>query len=58
MIELIREMRQSDGTGGRRIVEHQVKTGGGDRTFKITLSCVADKAQRARPPASSRSCTT
>ena len=48
VIALIREMRQSNSASGRRIVEHTVKTaaGGGDgpdRTFKITLSCVADK---------------
>jgi two-component system phosphate regulon sensor histidine kinase PhoR len=41
-IELIREMRQSDSTA-RRIVEHQIKTGEGIRTFKITMSCVADQ---------------
>jgi two-component system phosphate regulon sensor histidine kinase PhoR len=44
VIELIREMRQSNSASGRRIVEHTVETAaGGDRTFKITLSCVADK---------------
>ncbi|MGB7158906.1 MAG: ATP-binding protein [Tepidisphaeraceae bacterium] len=47
VVELIREMRQSDTKGGRRIVEHKLKTGLGDRTFKITLSCVAD--QREQP---------
>jgi len=41
-IELIREMRQSDSTG-RRIVEHQIKTAEGVRTYKMTLSCVADQ---------------
>jgi two-component system phosphate regulon sensor histidine kinase PhoR len=41
-IELIREMRQSDSTG-RRIVEHQIKTGEGIRTFKMTMSCVTDQ---------------
>jgi two-component system phosphate regulon sensor histidine kinase PhoR len=46
MIELIREMRQSDSTG-RRIVEHQIRTSGGERTFKVTMSCVAD--QNAEP---------
>ncbi len=39
LIELIREMRQSDSRGGRRIVEYKR----GDRTFKITLSCVAEQ---------------
>jgi two-component system, OmpR family, phosphate regulon sensor histidine kinase PhoR len=44
VIELIREMRQSNSASGRRIVEHTVRTpSAGDRTFKITLSCVADK---------------
>ena len=43
VVEMIREMRQSDTKGGRRIVEHRVKTGLGDRTFKITLSCVTDQ---------------
>jgi two-component system phosphate regulon sensor histidine kinase PhoR len=43
VVEMIREMRQSDTKGGRRIVEHKVKTGVGDRTFKITLSCVTDQ---------------
>src|SRR5688500_12653573 len=43
VIGLIREMRQSNSAQGRRIVEHTVKTSQGDRTFKITLSCVADK---------------
>ena len=43
VIGLIREMRQSNSASGRRIVEHTVKTLQGDRTFKITLSCVADK---------------
>src|SRR5213078_900085 len=48
VIDLIREMRQSNSAQGRRIVEHTVKSsnGGGDRTFKITLSCVADKANQ------------
>jgi two-component system phosphate regulon sensor histidine kinase PhoR len=55
VIALIREMRQSNSTsvgsgvgrGGRRIVEHTVKAANGaDKTFKITLSCVADKANQ------------
>lgn len=45
VIELIREMRQSGSTNGRRIVEHKTKVGGVDRTYKITLSCVADDSQ-------------
>ncbi len=44
MIGLIREMRQSKSTNGRRIVEHQVKAGNGAaKTFKITLSCVSNQ---------------
>jgi two-component system phosphate regulon sensor histidine kinase PhoR len=44
MIALIREMRQSKSTNGRRIVEHQVKgSNGASKTFKITLSCVSDQ---------------
>jgi len=44
IISLIREMRQSKSTSGRRIVEHAVKTPVGDRTYKITLSCVTGGA--------------
>jgi len=44
MIELIKEMRQSNSRTGRRIVEHQVRTPLGERVYKITLSCVADSA--------------
>ena len=43
LIELIQEMRQSNSKSGRRIVEHQVKTSGGGKTFKVTLSCVNDQ---------------
>jgi two-component system phosphate regulon sensor histidine kinase PhoR len=42
LIDLIQEMRQSNSRSGRRIVEHQVQTPAGGRTFKVTLSCVAD----------------
>jgi two-component system phosphate regulon sensor histidine kinase PhoR len=45
MVDLIREMRQSGTRHGRRVVEHQVRTAaGGDRTYKVTMSCVADAA--------------
>lgn len=46
MVDLIREMRQSGTRNGRRVVEHRVRSsgGGGDRTFKVTMSCVADAA--------------
>jgi two-component system phosphate regulon sensor histidine kinase PhoR len=46
VIDLIREMRQSNSASGRRIVEHTLKSGPVERTFKITLSCVADKASK------------
>ena len=42
MVSLIREMRQTDGRGGRRVVEHRVRTPAGVRTFRITLSTTAD----------------
>lgn len=43
VIELIRDMRQSNTKNGRRITEHSVKTPEGDRTFKVTLSSVCDQ---------------
>src|SRR6185437_12579527 len=47
VIDMIREMRQSNSISGRRIVEHTVTTPtGGARTYKITLSCVADKTEQ------------
>ena len=46
VISLIREMRQSNSASGRRIVEHTIKAGNVERTYKITLSCVADKANQ------------
>jgi two-component system phosphate regulon sensor histidine kinase PhoR len=49
MIEMIQEMRQSNSKSGRRIVEHQVKTPLGGRTFKVTLSCVADQQHEDTP---------
>jgi two-component system phosphate regulon sensor histidine kinase PhoR len=42
MVSLIREMRQSDSRSGRRVVEHRMQ----DRTFKVTLSCVATRGDR------------
>jgi two-component system phosphate regulon sensor histidine kinase PhoR len=45
IIELIRQMRQEGGRGGRRVVEHEVSAGGSKRTYKVTLSTVADKAE-------------
>jgi two-component system phosphate regulon sensor histidine kinase PhoR len=45
VVAMIREMRQTEGRGGRRVVEHRVRTPGGVRTFRITLSTVdADAA--------------
>ncbi|HEX8521803.1 MAG TPA: histidine kinase dimerization/phospho-acceptor domain-containing protein, partial [Tepidisphaeraceae bacterium] len=52
IISLIREMRQSKSTSGRRIVEHGVKTPAGERTYKITLSCVdGSRSDGAEGPA-------
>jgi two-component system phosphate regulon sensor histidine kinase PhoR len=46
MVGLIREMRQSDSKSGRRIIEHTVKTPDGERTYKVTLSCVAGRGTK------------
>jgi two-component system phosphate regulon sensor histidine kinase PhoR len=43
LIGLIREMRQSNCNTERRIVEHAIGTPTGNRTFKVTLACVADR---------------
>ncbi len=43
LLSLIREMRLSNSRSERRIVEHQVTTPSGGRTYKVTLSCVADR---------------
>jgi len=42
IVSMMREMRQSEGRGGRRVVEHRVRTPGGVRTFKVTLSPVSE----------------
>jgi two-component system phosphate regulon sensor histidine kinase PhoR len=42
LVELIRDMRQSNSKSGRRIVEHKIKGPGEERIFKVTLSAVAD----------------
>ncbi|HSV15713.1 MAG TPA: ATP-binding protein, partial [Tepidisphaeraceae bacterium] len=55
MIELIRDMRQSNSRTGRRIVEHQVRTPLGERVFKVTLSCVADQVSPEDRPVLERS---
>ena len=49
MIEMIQEMRQSNSKSGRRIVEHHVRTAVGERTFKVTLSCVAEQQHQGEP---------
>jgi two-component system phosphate regulon sensor histidine kinase PhoR len=51
MIEMIQEMRQSNSRSGRRIVEHHVRTPAGGRTFKVTLSNVADQGGQDGEPA-------
>lgn len=43
IIELIRDMRQSNSRSGRRVTEHKIHTAVGDRTFKVTLSSVCDQ---------------
>jgi two-component system phosphate regulon sensor histidine kinase PhoR len=43
LLELIREMRQDGGKSGRRVVEHQLKTGDSTRTYKVTLCPVTEK---------------
>jgi two-component system phosphate regulon sensor histidine kinase PhoR len=48
LIGLIREMRQGANRNERRVVEHALRTPSGDgRTFKVTLSTVADKTDAA-----------
>jgi two-component system phosphate regulon sensor histidine kinase PhoR len=45
MIGLIREMRQNNSRHERRVVEHTMRSpAGGGRTYKVTLSCFADRA--------------
>jgi two-component system phosphate regulon sensor histidine kinase PhoR len=47
-VELLREMRQSRSVNGRRVIEHEVRgangCSAGGRTYKVTLSGVADSA--------------
>jgi two-component system, OmpR family, phosphate regulon sensor histidine kinase PhoR len=54
MVSLIREMRQSHSTSGRRIVEHSVHSPDGDRTYKVTLSCVSPAEARDGDTSTSR----
>jgi len=51
VIEMIREMRQSGSTHGRRVIEHRIRHGESDRTYKVTLSCVADECADGKEPA-------
>ena len=44
LINLIREMRQSNSKSERRVVEHTIRGRGPGRTYKVTLSCFADRA--------------
>jgi two-component system phosphate regulon sensor histidine kinase PhoR len=44
MIQFIRDMRQSGSKTGRRIVEHTLKGENASRAYKVTLSCVSDRA--------------
>jgi two-component system phosphate regulon sensor histidine kinase PhoR len=46
LIELIRQVRQGGGRGGRRVVEHQVRTDGDAvKTYQVTLSAVAERPE-------------
>jgi two-component system phosphate regulon sensor histidine kinase PhoR len=42
LVELVKDMRQSNSRTGRRIIEHKIKGPGEERIFKVTLSAVAD----------------
>ena len=42
LVEMVRDMRQSNSKTGRRIVEHKIKGPGEEKIFKVTLSAVAD----------------
>ncbi|HEY0009617.1 MAG TPA: histidine kinase dimerization/phospho-acceptor domain-containing protein, partial [Tepidisphaeraceae bacterium] len=41
LVSMIRDMRASRSVSGRRIVEHRVRVAQQERTFKVTLSCLA-----------------
>lgn len=47
LITLIREMRASRSSGSRKVVEHSIQNNGQERTYKITLSCLAGDRQDA-----------
>jgi two-component system phosphate regulon sensor histidine kinase PhoR len=40
LVSMIRDMRKSDSRGGKRIVEHKITSPAGEKTYKVTLSCV------------------
>jgi two-component system phosphate regulon sensor histidine kinase PhoR len=40
LVAMIRDMRKSDSRGGKRIVEHKITSPAGEKTYKVTLSCV------------------
>jgi two-component system phosphate regulon sensor histidine kinase PhoR len=42
LVELIRDMRQSRSVNGKRIIEHAMGSGDAERTYKVTLSGMAD----------------
>jgi two-component system phosphate regulon sensor histidine kinase PhoR len=44
LVEMIRDMRQSRSVNGRRVIEHDMDMPGGERTYMVTLSGVADSA--------------
>jgi two-component system phosphate regulon sensor histidine kinase PhoR len=43
LVDLIRQVRQAGGRGGRRIVEHDIRNGDSTQTYKVTLCPVTDK---------------
>lgn len=45
LIAMIRDTRASRSNGGRRVVEHRTHINGVERTYKITLSCLAGDVQ-------------
>jgi two-component system phosphate regulon sensor histidine kinase PhoR len=43
IVELIRQVRQAGGRSGRRIVEHEIKSGDTTQVYKVALSTITDK---------------
>ena len=58
VLRLIRDTRQGRTGTGRRVVEHQVNTPGGRRTFKITLSPLPAPGLEADGPATAGTAAT